>query len=53
MARRVRKVTCSAEEEHILRNIASSRTATFSEVLQAKIILYCLQGMSLSHIAKH
>ena len=45
MARRAREVTCSAEEERILRNIASSRTATFSEVLRAKIILYSLQGM--------
>ena len=52
MARRAREITCSAEEERILRNIASSRTATFSEVLRAKIILYSLQGMPLSHIAK-
>ena len=52
MARIAREVTCSAEEERMLHNIASSRTATFSEVLRAKIILYCLQGMPLSHIAK-
>ena len=52
MARTAREVTCSGEEERILNNIASSRTASFSEVLRAKIILYCLQGMPLSHIAK-
>ena len=43
MARTAREVTCSGEEERILNNIASSRTASFSEVLRAKIILYCLR----------
>lgn len=52
MARIARGVTRSAEEKRILKNIASSHTATFSEVLRAKIILYCLQGIPLSHIAK-
>ena len=35
MARTAREATCSGEEERILNNIASSRTASFSEVLRA------------------
>lgn len=52
MARIARGVICSGEEKRILNNVASCRTASFSEVLRANIILCCLQGMPLSHIAK-
>ncbi len=52
MARIARAVTCSSEEERILHDTANSRTASFSAVLRAKIILCCLQGMPLSHIAE-
>ena len=52
MARTARAVTCSSAEERILNGLANSRTAHFSEVQRAKIILFCLQGIPLLHIAK-
>ncbi len=52
MARIAHKVNCSPNDERFLNGLAVSRTASFSEVLRAKIILLCLQGMPLAHIAK-
>ena len=51
MARRARAVSCTNEDKEILLNISNSRTASFSEVLRAKIILFRIQGMLLAHIA--
>ena len=50
MARRARAVSCTNEDKEILLNISNSRTASFSEVLRAKIILFRIQGMPLAHI---
>lgn len=52
MARRAQTVSCSNEDKEILYGIANSRTASFCEVQRAKIILLCLEGIPLAHIAK-
>lgn len=51
MARRARAISCTNEDRAILLSISNSRTASFSEVLRAKIILCCIQGIPLAHIA--
>lgn len=52
MSKIAQPLTCSSETKEILSCIANSRTAPFSEVQKAKIILFCLQGVPLAHIAK-
>lgn len=52
MARIAQAVSCSTEDKEILREISTSRTASFCEVQRAKIILSCLQAVPLTHIAK-
>jgi len=52
MPRKAETIVCTAQERKEIERIAKSRTAQFQHAQRAKIILKCLDGMTIKQIAQ-